>query len=153
VEEAQTNVAQTLPAEMLTSLTPGQLKTMLALTDGAGEPIRRMHSYNDQGRRVETRFKIGPLSEDRKELVYNAYGDQVEELSDHRSREYNVDDEGRLADAPSKERLSRSEARFSYDYDALGNWVKKTIESRSDMEQPFTLSSIEQRTISYYVAT
>jgi hypothetical protein len=56
--------------------------------------------------------------------------DPIEENFEQESRDYNIDDEGRLSDSPTKESVSRSEARFHYEYDALSNWVNKAVESR-----------------------
>jgi len=39
---------------------------------------------------------------------------------------------------------------MKYDYDAHGNWTRKTIEKRQRVDQPFVVSSIEQRTLTYY---
>ena len=150
VEEAQTNVTEMLPGEMFTSLNQAQLETVRALFGAADEPMRRIHRYNEQGRRAETRWRMGALGADRKTMAYNDHGDQIEEISEHESREYGLDDEGRLSDAPTKESASRSEARFRYDYDTRGNWVMKIVESRGGTNQDFTISSVERRTIGYF---
>ena len=150
VEEAQTNAAEIIPSELLTSLNQAQLETVRALFGVAGEPMRRMHRYNVQGCRAETRSRMGPLGGDRKTMAYNDHGDQIEEVFEHDRREYGLDDEGRLSDAPTKESVSRSEARFRYDYDTHGNWVMRTIESRGGTDQDFTQSSVERRTVSYF---
>jgi hypothetical protein len=149
-EEAQTNAANTLPPAMLASLNNAQLETVHTLFGVAGEPRRRIHRYNEQGRRVETRARMEPLGGNSKTVAYNDHGDQIEEVFEHDEREYGIDDEGRLSDAPTKESVSRSEARFRYDYDAGGNWVMKTVESRGGTDQNFTLSSVERRTIGYF---
>ncbi len=150
VEEAQTRVAETLLTEMLTSLNQAQLETVRALFGAADEPMRRIHRYNEQGRRTETCWRMGALGADRKTMGYNDHGDQIEEVSEHESREYGLDDEGRLSDAPTKESASRSEARFRYDYDTRGNWMVKIVESRGGTNQDFTVSSVERRTIGYF---
>jgi hypothetical protein len=150
VEEAQTKITEMLPPEMLTSLNQAQLETVSALFGAAGEPIQRMHRYNEQGHRTESRSRIGLLGGNRKIMAYNDHGDRVEEVFEHDEREYSLDDEGRLSDAPSRESVSRSEARFRYDYDTHGNWVMMTIESRGGTEQDFTLSSVERRTVGYF---
>ena len=150
VEEAQTNIAETLPPEMLTSLNQAQLDAVRALLGAAGEPIRRTHRYNEQGRRVETRSRMGLLGGDSKIVAYNDYGDQIGEIFEHDEQDYSIDDEGRLSDAPTRERVSQSEARFRYYYDAHGNWVMKTVESRIGTDQDLTLSSVERRTIEYF---
>lgn len=150
IEEAQTNVVEMLPPEMLTSLNQAQLETVRALLGAAGEPVRRMHRYNEQGRRTETLSRMGPLGGNSKTMAYNEHGDQIEEVFEHEERDYGIDDEGRLSDAPTRESASRSEARFRYDYDAHGNWVMKTVESRGGMDPDFTLSSVERRTLGYF---
>ena len=139
IEEAQTNLAERLSPQMLASLNQAQLEAVRALL-GGGEPIRRMHLYNEQGRRAETRSRMGKLGGDKKTMVYNDHGDQIEEVSEHDQREYGMDDEGRLSDAPTSESVSRSEARFRYNYDMFGNWVMKTIECRGGTDQDFTVS-------------
>ena len=151
VEEAQTNAEETLPPELLTQLNAAQLETVRTLF-GAAEPLRRLHRYDEQGRRIETRSQLGPLGKSRKAVAYNDHGDQIEEVFEHEEREYGVDEQGRLSDSPTKERVTRSEARLRYDYDARGNWVEKVIEGRGGPDQDFTVSSTERRTLTYYEA-
>ena len=67
---------------------------------------------------------------DRKTVTYNEHGDPAVELFEHEEREYSLDEEGRIADSPTRENVSRSEARFRYDYDPQGNWVSKAVEGR-----------------------
>lgn len=150
IQEAQTNPQGMLPPEMLTAMNAAQLETVRAMLGAAGEPIRRMHRYDGNGRKVETRSRMGLLGGDLKTMVYNDHGDQIAEASEHEAREYGIDDEGRLTDAPISESVNRSEARFRYDYDAIGNWVRKAIEGRTNTEQEFTESSVERRTIEYF---
>lgn len=150
IEEAQTNVAEMLPPEVLKSLSTAQLETMHALMGAPGKPIRRVHRYDEQGRRIETRGGMGPLGWDKKTVTYNHHGDQIEEISEHEHRTYGIDGDGQLTDDTAGKSVSRSEARFRYEYDEYGNWLMKTIESRSDVEQEFTVCSIERRTIDYF---
>jgi len=150
VEEAQTNTAERLPPEMLASLNPAQSETVRALFGVAGKPMRVIHRYDEQGRRAGTESRMGPLGGHSKTVAYNDHGDQIEEVVEQDSRDYGIDDEGRLSDAPTRESVSRSEARFRYDYDERGNWVTKTVEGRGGTDQDFTLSSVERRTIGYF---
>jgi hypothetical protein len=135
---------------MLMALNNAQLETVRALLGSAQEPIRRMHRYDEQRHRVETRSRTGLLGDDRKTVFYNQNGDPVEELFEHVEREYGIDDEGKLSDAPTNERASRSEARFQYDYDGHSNWVTKSVESRSGSAQDFTMCNLERRVIGYF---
>jgi hypothetical protein len=150
VEESQTNAEEALPPEMLASLNPAQLATVRALFGAGGEPIRRMHRYDGQSRRIETRSSIGPLGGDSRWVTYNDRGDPIQEIHEHVGRDFGIDDEGRLSAAPTRESVSRSEARFRYDYDGHGNWVLKTVESRGGTDRDFTLSSVERRSITYF---
>ena len=150
VEEAQTRSEEALPPELLASLNEAQLQAFPSLFGAAGEPVRRLHQYDEHGRRIETRSQIGPLGWDCKAVVYNDQGDEIAEFSVDEERDYSIDDSGRLSDVPTKERVSRSEVRFRYDYDPRGNWVMKTVESRGVADQDFTLSSVERRTIEYF---
>ena len=151
VEEAQTHSEEVLPPEMSAELNPAQLQTVRGFFGAGGESIGRTHAYDEQGRRIETRSHMGPLGFDRKTFAFNEYGDPVVEVYEHEEREFGIDEEGRIADTPSREDVSRSETRFRYDYDAQGNWLSKTVESRSGSEEEFSLSAVERRTITYFV--
>jgi hypothetical protein len=145
VEEAQTNMAETLPPEMVAAMSEVQLAAARILLGSAGEPTRRTHSYDAKGRRAGTRLRIGLLSDESTTRTFNDHGDQVEEVNETVAREYKLDDEGRLSDTPVKERVSRSETRMRYDYDTHGNWVMKAVESQTGQ-----VWSVEHRTISYF---
>ncbi len=150
VEEAQTNAEAMLPPGVPTSMNPARLETVRRLLGVGGEPIRRTHRYNDEGRRIATRQRIVPFGEDRKTMAYNDRGDRAEEVSEHEQREFTLDEEGRLTAIPSKASVSRSEARFRYEYDAHGNWVMKTVGCRYGADQDYTVTSVERRTLDYF---
>jgi hypothetical protein len=137
-----------LPPGMLAEMSPARL-AMRALL--GARPLRRLHRYDARGHRIETSSSLfGPLGRDRRTMAYNNLGDQIEEISEDEHRDYNIDDQGRLSDSPTRESVSRSEARFHYEYDGRGNWIKKTVESRGGADQDFSVSTIEQRTLAYY---
>jgi YD repeat-containing protein len=149
LEEAQTMEAEMLPPGMLAGMSPTHLDAMRALL--AAGTLRRQHRYDARGHRIETSSSLfGPLGRDRRTMAYNNLGDQIEEISEDEHRDYSIDDQGRLSDSPTKESVSRSEARFHYEYDARGNWIKKTVEGRGGADQDFSVSIIEQRTLAYY---
>ena len=87
---------------------------------------------------------------ERKTVTYNDNGDPILEVSEHEERELAMDDDGRLADTPTRERAWRMEARFHYEYDAHGNWLLKTVESRPSEDRDFTPSSVERRSLTYF---
>jgi hypothetical protein len=144
VDESQTTAVEALPAEMTASLNQAQLETVRALCGAA-----MMHRYDEQGHRVETRSRLGSIGGDIKTMTYNEHGDQIGEVNEREERNYTLDEEGRISDSPTREIATRSEARFQYDYDARGNWVMKTVESRSGTGNDFTVSTVERRTIGY----
>jgi hypothetical protein len=149
IEEAQTNAVAALPLDD-SSITEAQRETLLSVRGAVMEPLRRAHRYDAQGRRVESRLLIGPLGGDTTRVTYNDRGDPLLQVHEHASREYGIDDNGRLSDAPASESVRRSEARFTYDYDGRGNWIQRTVEVRAGAQQGFILSSEEQRTIEYF---
>ncbi|HMD97326.1 MAG TPA: hypothetical protein VKM93_08395 [Terriglobia bacterium] len=81
--------------------------------------------------------------------VHNTCGEN-EEVSEEETREYGIDEQGRLSERSTKESVRRAEARFRYKYDTHGNWVEKVIEGRGGVDQEFTVSSIERRLVAYY---
>lgn len=80
VEEAQTHSDEVLPSEMLT------------LFGGGGKFVQRTHRYNDQGRRMETSFGVGPLGGDVTTMAYNEYGDLIQKIHEREEREVGMDD-------------------------------------------------------------
>ncbi len=133
--------------EISSHMTPAQLETIRSLLGGS---IRRVHKYDDHGRRSETRLQFGPVGSDRTTMTYNDRGDMVHQFNEHESREYAMNSEGKFGEAPAKETVHRSETRIHYDYDDRGNWVNKIVESRLLPDQDFTVTNTERRTIEYY---
>jgi hypothetical protein len=151
MEEAQTNSEEVFPPEMLAGLNSAQVQTVRGLFGAGGYSIRRTHAYDEQGRRVETLSNIGPLGLDRKTIAYNEHRDPLVEVNEHEEREYAIDEEGRIADSPTRANVIRSEARFRYEYDSQGNWVSKAVEGRPGSVDEFSLSAVERRIITYFV--
>ena len=142
-------VVDAFPPEMLAGRSSAQLETLRAVY-GRGL-TRRAHRYDARGHRIETHTSMfGTLGRDSKTMTYNDHGDQIEEISEYEQCDWNIDDQGRLSDSPNRGSVSRSEARFRYDYDVRGNWVKKVVECRSGANQDFHVSSTEERTLAYY---
>lgn len=147
VEEAHTAQIEGLPAGMLQGMTPAQAETVRGLFSALGS---RLHRYDERGRRIETSSEGSLLGGDRRLFQYNEHGDPVEEVSEMVSRDFGVDEEGKLSAEPTRENVSRTEARISYDYDTHGNWTRKLVESRSAPDRPFAVASEERRTIEYF---
>ena len=153
VEETQTVIELPLPADVRSKLTPSDLEEFRAILGGGRVPNRRVHRYDAGGRRIETRSShFGGLGQDRQTFDYNERGDQIVEVMESRECQGSLDDGGQLVENPASLTTLRSEARFRYDYDTGGNWVKKVIEGRSDPNREFSVSTIETRDIQYYAA-
>jgi hypothetical protein len=153
LEEAQTNVAELLPPDVVSGMNPAELEAMHALLGiGGGDSVRRVHHYNGQGHRIETSSSLfGPLGRERNTMAYNDHGDLISKVTEFERRDYSIDDQGRLSESPATESASRSEARFFHDYDGRGNWIRKRVESRSGTDQEFSVSSVEQRALAYHL--
>jgi hypothetical protein len=78
--------------------------------------------------------------------------DRVAEVRESSHCQGPLDDNGQIVEEPASLTTSRSEARFRYEYDLEGNWVKKVVEGRSDSNQEFSVSTIDTRDIQYYPA-
>ena len=86
------------------------------------------------------------LGRDSKRMTYNHHGDQIEEISEHEQRDFSIDDWGRLSDGPTKESVSRSEARFRYDYDVtVATGSRKLSKRAAALTRRSRCPSVEQR--------
>ena len=138
-------------AGMADGISPAEANALRALLGGEGAVSRRQHAYDTNGRRVETVSSLfGLLGRERQTLAYNEHGDRVEERSESEERSMNIDDEGRLTDDPAGATTSVSEARFDYEYDERGNWIRKTVLTRNAPDADFVATSTEQRAIAYF---
>jgi len=153
VEETQTIVEVAVPEEVLAQLTPSHLEEFRTVFGGGRVHSHRVHRYDVDARRIETRSSLfGGLGQDRETFDYNEHGDRIVEVRESSHRQGSLDDNGQIVEEPASLTTSRSEARFRYDYDPEGNWVKKVVEGRSDPNQEFSISTIETRDIQYYPA-
>jgi len=146
IEEAQIRENSSLSPQMLAHLNPAQADAVRKLLENS----RRLHRYDGHGRRIETVTIRGVLSKDRKTTSYNERGDRAEEVSESEHQEYGIGDNGELSAKPDSKKTSQSEYRFHYEYDACGNWIVKTGESRFEAEGEFTVFSVERRVLAYY---
>jgi YD repeat-containing protein len=146
IEESQTHVVSPF-SSFEEQLNPAQREALRGLL--SGPTARRVHRYDALGRCIETHSStFGRLGNHRETMDYNQQGDLIAHTSEDENREYGFDEEGRLADRPSTQH--RSEARFLYEYDALGNWTSKVTEAHSNENQDFSVTSTERRTLTYF---
>lgn len=156
LEESQVVVSPNpdiLPAEFRNQLNPEQLKTVEKLFGTApGHYPFATYRYDNRGRLIEKRVSISSLGEDREIKTYNEHGDELEVRSTHINRDVRFSEAGELEETPdpSDERRVESETRYAYQYDDRGNWTERTRSLRSKPDQPFTVYSIDHRTLTYY---
>jgi hypothetical protein len=150
VEELETRSAEALRPDLFAQMNPAQTAVINKILGAGGEPIRHTHRYDERGRQIETRHSIPPLSVVRKATAYNEHDNPAAEIEVEEQRDVQMNDEGVLSSAPDREKVSRGEVRFDYEYDLHGNWTVKTTSTRSGSDQDFTVSSAERRVIEYF---
>jgi YD repeat-containing protein len=147
---------ETLPAEMLAQLNPAQLQSVKAVfgLGGGRERCKRVHRYDEEGRRIETVEFLGGRSFERRTMAYNQHGDLSEQGVFRTFKELSIDDQGRIVKGgePSTNETPASEVHFTYQYDEHGNWIERLVASRSQPDQPFVECSLERRSLTYHPA-
>jgi len=146
-----------VPEEMSAGLNDAQRKAMakfIAGTFGAGESA---YKYDSQGRVIEKQITGGVFGNEVTKKQYNDHGDVSEEETARTptaemGNEFSIDEAGNLtsvatSNGPGK---SRTEVRYSYEYDAQGNWTEKTVSMRSEPSDQFKVSALYRRALTYY---
>jgi YD repeat-containing protein len=149
VEESQIRFEPCVPPDFLAGMSPAQLNAVHELLGAGAAPARRLHRYDGRGHRIQT-SESGPFGRSVKTVVYNDWGDPIEETSEDDDRQCSIDDQGQIIASAPGEHLSRAQTRYHYDYDARGNWLKKVVQSRGSADQDFSTASIEERTLTFY---
>ena len=122
-----------------------QLQALVKRVFGA---IRTTYDYDAGGRLVFRTQQMGLLGEERITYAYDERGNPIEELHESINREMHLDRDGGPTSSGDRTRIH--EVRFSYEYDARGNWTMRIVESRLDRDAQFARSNAERRTIDYY---
>ena len=134
IEEAQSNTwLGLIPANALEALSAEEVEEVRSRLDRLGS--RQMHKYDEQGRRVETQRDYWGLGISTQTWSYNEHGDEIGTVTEERQNEGVV---------------NRSEGRTQYEYDAQGNWVVKTRESRTLPDGEFQTTLVEKRQLEYF---
>jgi YD repeat-containing protein len=115
---------------------------------------RTSYIYDEEGRVAEKHNRMGASQETITKITYNDHGDKMEEI-ETTSGDLNRPSGGEggkvSSDAPPSPSSSlKSDVRFSYQYDSVGNWIEQTVSSRSGANESFRSSTITHRTITYY---
>ncbi len=134
-----------------------QLKAMSRFMNQALIDSKSSYKYDANGRVIEKRVVGGMFAEQVTTLRYNDHGDITDEISDkvmdpNFGREFGMDDQGNMVPQGPPQVVSpqHSEGHYEFEYDAQGNWTKKTSAWRSDKNTEFKQLSVTRRTITYY---
>ena len=127
-------------------------KEITKLLGSKREFTRMTYRYDAEGRLVEKRHNVGSTF---MEMVittaYNEHSDKSEErtttFGDPNPQNGGPDAPTAVASGkPSQDFL----ARYSYQYDDVGNWTEQTISAQSAPGGPFVVSTVTRRAITYY---
>jgi hypothetical protein len=106
-------------------------------------------NYDETGRLAERRRRMGTLSEERTTFAYDHLDNPVEERTERRDREMQMEEDGGIR--PTPDTVGIHECRFEYTYDGAGNWTERIVWARFSADAEFERSNVERRTIEYDV--
>jgi hypothetical protein len=105
---------------------------------------------------VEKHRTGGVYGDELTKIAYNDHGEVSDELTTGMPRqdwgtEFGMDENGNMIPVSESEGPgpSRTESRYTYEYDAQGNWTKKTVSVQSGWGEIKT-SMVIHRTLSYF---
>jgi hypothetical protein len=145
------------PEELAGKMNDAQKKAIGGFIANAFYTGEATYKYDAAGRLVEKHRSGGVLGDTLTSIAYNDHGDVSDEIAistvaaEFSGREFQIDESGNAVpvsqpDAPERK---RAETHYTYEYDAGGNWIKKTVSVRADSGDPKT-SLIIERTLTYY---
>lgn len=145
-----------VPEELVGQMNDAQKKAIAKFMGNAFASGESLYKYDSQGRVVEKHRTGGVMGNELTKTTYNDHGDVSDEVSvstptpDFRA-EFGIDEHGNMVPTthPEAEDPSQNEIRYTYEYDAQGNWTKKTMSTRSRQGE-FKISTVINRTLSYY---
>jgi len=108
------------------------------------------YSYDEKGRRVERRVRMGEVSEEHWTYRFDEHDNVTEETQEHTHREMNLNEAGKPQ--PVNEVSTHGQWRNAYKYDDHGNWTERVVSVRLEQNPEFQPTNIERRIISYYDA-
>jgi hypothetical protein len=130
---------------------PSEQRERLAamLKDALGETLSsKTYTYDAKGRIVTRENRMSSLGGDSTTYSYGERDDPIEETTEHRSCEGNVDETGNVH--YSSDRVNLQHNRLEYLYDEYGNWTERIVSFRLESKPGFQRSNIERRTFTYY---
>jgi hypothetical protein len=150
------NPELSVPPELKSQMNAEQLKSIGAFLAEALVPSTS-YSYDAHNRVSEKRSGISSVDEQITSLSYNEHGDVAEERATtsfhpELSKKFSLDENGGMnaTDNQPVPPPMQSESRHDYQYDSHGNWTEQVVLWRHSPEEPFKVSTINKRTITYY---
>lgn len=145
-----------VPEELVGQMNDAQKKAIAKFMGNAFASGESAYKYDPQGRVIEKHRTGGVMGDELTKTAYNDHGDVSDEVTvstptpDFRA-EFGIDEHGNMVPVthPEAQDPSQKETRYSYEYDALGNWTKKTMSTRSGQGELKT-STVIHRTLIYY---
>lgn len=152
VREEMQNGEKSPFQEFLDGALPGQREQLAAVFKSVlGDTVSSTnYEYDAQGRIAKREHRLGTLGGDSKLYLYESHGNSVEETTTYENREGSLDETGGLHYSSPQVRVQHT--RLEYIYDALDNWIERTVSSRSEEGPTFQYSSRERRVLTYYSA-
>jgi YD repeat-containing protein len=142
--------------ELFGQMNDAQKKAIAKFMGNAFASGESAYKYDSEGRVVEKRLTRGAMGDELTKTAYNDHGDVSDEVTvstpaPDLDAEFGIDEHGNMVPVthPEAQDPSQNEVRYSYEYDAQGNWTKKTMSTRQDKGR-FRDSTVIMRTLSYY---
>jgi YD repeat-containing protein len=115
---------------------------------GASPLATTTYAYDEAGRLMERYMRMGELGGHRTTYSYDDNGREIANVTEHYSRRYSIDENGSLRIA--SEESHKQHFRFTYVFDAHGNWTERAVWSRLEPNPNFQPSNVERREIGYH---
>jgi YD repeat-containing protein len=149
-------VQSQLQDELGSQFNEAQKKAMAGFIASAFYTGESNYKYDADGRVIEKRLSRGAVGDTSTKITYNDNGDVSEEVTMETKPtdfggEFKMDDAGNLSPVPtaSATESTQTETHYAYEYDAHGNWTRRTTSARSGKNE-LTTSAVVERTLTYY---
>ncbi len=128
-----------------------QISALLAQLLGPDQAFSRTaYEYGPDGRLLVRSRSMAAIMEERTTFRYDDHGNEIEEITERKSRSVGIDAQSELRTTSEDSR--KDQIRFDYKYDARGNWVERVVWGMHEPNADFQRSDVERREISYYEA-
>jgi hypothetical protein len=150
------NMEGAVPEDLVGQMNDAQKKAIAKFMGNAFASGESAYKYDSEGRVVEKHRTGGVMGNELTKTAYNDHGDVSDEVTigmdgPDWGTEFGIDEHGNMVPVSQSKRPdpSQNEIRYTYEYDAKGNWTKKTMSTRQGQGE-FKISTVISRTLSYY---